>query len=266
MTEPSLIRYGPDPSQEGDLYVPDGEGPHPVVVLIHGGFWRARWTRELMDPLARDLSSSGLAVWNIEYRRVGADGGWPETFCDIAAAVDFLNPVAERYGLDVGRVVAIGHSAGGHLAGWLGVRARYGCEPELGGDPVVRPRAIVGLAPVLDLVEAESRGLGGHAAADFLGGTPETVPERYATASVAARLPLGIPQVVVHGAGDDTVPLKMSEAFVAAAIAAGDDARIIAPRHADHFSLIDPESRDWAVARQALMPLLRRGAVRSAPG
>jgi acetyl esterase/lipase len=174
-----------------------------------------------MLPIAEDLAAHGLAAFNIEYRR--GDGAWRETFADVTAAYDELAAL-----LDPERIVTLGHSAGGHLAGWLASR---------------RPtRGFVGLAPVLDVVEAERRGLGNHAAADFLGGSPEEVPERYAAAAVTAT------GVIVHGALDDTVPLDMSRAY--------DAARLIDLPHADHFSVIDPSSREWPLVREAVLDLL----------
>ena len=198
------------------------------MIAIHGGFWRTRWTRELMVPIARDLAAHGLAVWNIEYRR--GDGTWRETLADVAAAYDEL---ADGDALDPTRIVTLGHSAGGHLAGWLATH-RDVC-------------GFVGLAPVLDLVEAERRGLGNHAARDFLGGTPDEVPDRYAFAAVAPR----VPQVIVHGALDDTVPLDLSRTYADAT-----GARLIEPANGDHFTVIDPGNSDWPLAREAVWQLL----------
>jgi acetyl esterase/lipase len=212
----------------GDLHAPDGRGPHPVVVAVHGGFWRKRWTRDLMVPIARDLSAHGLAVWNIEYRR--GDGAWRETLADVAAAYDDL---AKIDSLDPTRVVTLGHSAGGHLAGWLASHRDA--------------RGFVGLAPVLDLVEAQRRGLGNHAARDFLGGTPDEVPDRYAFAAVSVR----VPQAVVHGVLDDTVPVDMSRAYCEAT-----GARLIELPGADHYSVIDPASPEWPAVREAVWQLL----------
>jgi acetyl esterase/lipase len=176
-----------------------------------------------MIPIAEDLSAHGLAVFNLEYRR--GDGAWRETFADVTAAFEEL---AEIDGLDLERTVALGHSAGGHLAGWLASRAPT--------------RGFVGLAPVLDMIEAERRGLGNHAAGDFLGGSAEEVPERYAAAAVTAE------GVILHGVLDDTVPVEMSRAYAAA--------RLIELPHADHYSVIDPGSREWPLIREAVVELL----------
>jgi acetyl esterase/lipase len=198
------------------------------VVTVHGGFWRTPWTRELMVPIARDLSGHGIAVWNIEYRR--GDGAWQETLADVAAAYDELARVGA---LDPTRVVTLGHSAGGHLAGWLATHRDV--------------RGFVGLAPVLDLVETDRRGLGNHAARDFLGGTADEVPDRYAFAAVAVRAP----QLIIHGMLDDTVPVDMSRTYAAAT-----GARLIELPGADHYSVIDPRSREWPVIREAVWQLL----------
>ncbi|NIR35894.1 MAG: alpha/beta hydrolase, partial [Actinobacteria bacterium] len=116
--------YGPLPDQVADLRLPDGPGPHPVAVVLHGGFWRDVWTRDLMDGIAVDLTRRGWATWNIEYRRVGSGGGFPETLEDVAAAIDHLDGLAGDRSLDVATVVTVGHSAGGHLALWAAARPK----------------------------------------------------------------------------------------------------------------------------------------------
>lgn len=216
-----------------------------MAVLIHGGFWRAFWGRDLMRPIAQDLVSRGWAVWNVEYRRVGAGGGWPMTLRDVGTAADLLHLLAYRHPFDLHRLVVIGHSAGGQLAWWLAARCRRNVSNELGGRGIASPMALVGLAPILDLVEAEERALGSHAAAEFLGGIPAAFPERYQAASPVAHAPFGLGQLIVHGSLDDRVPLEMSERFVAAARAAGDQAELITLEHSDHFALIDPWSEHW---------------------
>lgn len=250
------VRYGPDPWQEGDLHLASSRRRRPVVVLIHGGFWRAFWKRDLLGPLAEDLSAAGFAVWNIEYRTVGAGGGWPETLRDVAQAFDLLSLLAHKHPIDVHRIAVMGHSAGGQLAAWLAGRSRFGTPLTLGRAAEISPSLLVGLAPVLDLVSAEERGLGGHATAEFLGGTPAEVPERYSEASVAHRLPLRIPQVLVHGTADDRVPFSLSQQYVDSAIGAGDDVRLIPVVDGDHFDVIDPNSRDWPAVRAATAELL----------
>jgi len=178
--------YGDDPSQYGVLY---GEGP--VAVLIHGGFWRDRYDLTLMDALAEDLASRGWAAWNIEYRRLGgvSGGGWPTTFGDVAAAIDHLAEIRTDFPLDLARVVAIGHSAGGHLATWAAARHRLP-EGSPGGYPRVRVTAAVSQAGVVDLELAWDLRLSDGVVADFLGGTPEQHPIRYRIASPSRGEPL----------------------------------------------------------------------------
>ncbi len=196
-----VVRYGDHPDQVANLHLPAAEGgPRPCVVLVHGGFWRERWDRTVMTALACDVAERGFAAWNLEYRRVGQDGGgWPGTLLDVAAGVDALAGVPE---VDATRVVVVGHSAGGHLALWLAGRRRLS-EGAPGAQPLVLPRAVVAQAGVCDLVAGAHDGLGGGAVMALLGGSPDDVPDRYAVASPAALLPLGVPQLLVHGLHDD---------------------------------------------------------------
>lgn len=249
----ATVPYGPDPEQVGDLLVPGGAGPHPVVVLVHGGFWRARYARDLMHPLAADLAAAGWASWNVEYRRVGNEGGgWPGTFDDVAAATDHLAALAVDHALDVGRVVAVGHSAGGHLALWLA------CRPGLpagapGAAPAVAVAGAVAQAGVVDLVGGCDLSAG--AAVDLLGGRPEDVPERYRLASPCARVPIGVPHLLVHGVDDDTVPLDLSRRHAAAARAAGDPVELVELPGVGHMDVIDPASPAWTAVLDRLPAL-----------
>ncbi len=172
-----------------NLHLPAREGgPWPCVVLLHGGFWRTGWDRTLMTALAADLARRGIAAWNVEYRRVGQDGGgWPGTFEDVAAAVDRLAEVDE---VDAARVATCGHSAGGHLALWLAARHRLPDEAP-GAEPRVRPVAAIAQAAVCDLERAWRDDLGGGAVAGLLGSF-EDEPDRYAAASPAALAPVGV--------------------------------------------------------------------------
>lgn len=243
-TDRMVIAYGDHPSQVADLVVPAGDGPHPVLVLVHGGFWRADFDRSLMDPLAVDAVGRGWAVWNIEYRRVGeAGGGWPTTFADVGAAVDHVATLAGTHRLDVSRVVAVGHSAGGHLALWLATRPGLPADAP-GAAPMVEVAAAVSQAGVADLRASEEAGLGGGAAAALLGGSPTAVPERYDLASPIERLPVGVPTLCVHGEGDPIVPIAQSEAWVAAARAAGDEAELVS-FDGGHFEVLDPSHESW---------------------
>lgn len=247
--------YGTGPEQMGDLLVPDGPGPHPVVVLVHGGFWRSAYARDLMTPLAVDLAARGWASWNVEYRRVGHDGGgWPGTLTDVADAVDHLASLAGAAGLDLRRVVSVGHSAGGHLALWLA------CRPGLpagapGAGPAVPVAAAVSQAGVADLVAGAEARLSNGACAAFLDGWPSEVPDRYGLASPVARVPLGVPQLLVHGLDDDTVPVDQSRRHAAAARAAGDPVELVELAGVGHMDVIDPSSPAWAAVTDRLEAL-----------
>jgi acetyl esterase/lipase len=209
--------YGDDPSQFGEL---SGEGP--VAVLIHGGFWRDRYDLRLMDPLVDDLVGRGWAAWNIEYRRLGSGGGVPETLDDVAAAIDCL----AELDVDRSRVVAIGHSAGGHLAAWAATRE----------DPRVAVTAVVSQAGVLDVRRAWELGLSDDVAREFLRGDIGNA----ALASPIERLPLGVPALLVHGAQDDTVPLEISERF-----ARESGASLVVEPEEGHFGHLDPGNPMW---------------------
>ncbi len=243
---PLTSSYGPGDDQVGDLLVPDGDGPHPVVALIHGGFWRDHWTRDIMDGAALDLRTRGWATWNLEYHRVGTGGGWPLTTEDISAGVDHLRHIAADHDLDLGRVVALGHSAGGQLALWAAHRPHLANNvPD--ATTGVGLRAVVALAPVSDLVNGFEVGVGDGAVEAFLRRTPDDGPDRYAAASPALRLPLGIPHTTIHGTEDTAVPVAMNRAFCSSAEAAGDPVTYREVDGVDHMSLIDPQSDVWNV-------------------
>jgi acetyl esterase/lipase len=229
-------RYGSHFHQFGDLHLPGGDGPFPVAVLLHGGFWREQHSLELDDDLARDLVRRGWAAWNVEYRRVGevSGGGYPATLEDVAAAIDFLATVEAP--LDLARVVAIGHSAGGQLALWAAARP----------SAAVALAGVVAQAGVTDLRAAERDPDGEEAIARFVGGYAADVPERYADASPIERLPIGVPQLLVHGTDDVRVPVDMSRRYAEAARAAGDDVELVERPGEDHFVHLDPGGGAWA--------------------
>jgi acetyl esterase/lipase len=240
-----VVRYGGHPDQLAILHLPAADPPFAAVALLHGGFWRDRWDRTLMTPLAHDLVSRGLAAWNVEYRRAGQEGGgWPGTLADVGAALERLAAAPE---VDPSRIVAVGHSAGGQLALWAAAQRTQ-----------LRLAGVVALAALCDLERA--RELDAAAVEAFLGGPPETVPERYAEASPRSLLPLGVPQVLVHGALDEIVPARLSEEYAEAARAAGDEVELVVVAGADHFDVIDPGHEAWRVAVERIERLLARDA------
>ncbi len=244
---PERHRYGDHRCNRADLYLPSGAGPHPVVVTIHGGFWRAKYGKVLMKALCVDLARRGLAAWNIEYRRIGRGqgGGWPATFDDVAAAIDHLAGLEDAR-LDLALVAAVGHSAGGQLALWAAARA----EPRV---PIGR---VVGQAAVCDLAAA------GGAAHALLGGTPREVPERYAAADPLRLLPLGLPVLLVHGVDDATLPVGHSRRYAEAARAVGDPVELIEPSPGAHRAHIDPRSESWRAAADWLARPVATSATR----
>lgn len=233
-------KYGPHPDQAGDLYLPDQPCP-PVVCLLHGGFWRMPYGRDQLTAIAQDLADRGFAVWNLEYRRLGAHtGGWPGTFDDVITGIEMLaHFVADGIDLDLDRVIVCGHSAGGHLALWAAAHQR-GKPSEAGG--AVRIRAVVGQAPLADLTRAHDLGVGGNAVRELLGGTPHEHAGRYRAASPHALLPLGVPQLILHGIEDDVVPIEISRNFTEAARAAGDEVELVELPDAGHMEFLDPGS------------------------
>jgi acetyl esterase/lipase len=247
LSRPARHSYGEDPSQVADLHLPRGDGPFPVAVLLHGGYWQTRYGKLIMRPLAADLARRGWAAWNLEYRRLGTGrgggGGWPQTFDDVAG-IDACAGAGDGR-LDLARVAAVGHSAGGQLALWAAAR------PELpsgapGAGPRVRIARVAALAPVSDLAAA------GATARALLGGRPEEVPERYALADPIRRAPLGVPVLVVHPADDATVPVARSRAYAAAARAGGGEVELRDRDRGGHRTPIDPGSDAWRAAAEWL--------------
>jgi acetyl esterase/lipase len=224
-----------------------------VVVLLHGGYWRARYGLEYFGHAASVLRDQGLAVWNVEYRRLGnPGGGWPGTFLDVGDALDALRDLADRFPLDLGRVVTLGHSAGGHLALWATARHRL---PD--GDPLATPAPLplagaIALAGVSDLRRAWELQLSNAVVTELLGGSPETVGDRYRSASPFELLPLGVPQILIHGDADGHVPSEISERYHRAALAAGDPCELTVLPGAGHFEVVDPRTAEWRTVRAAV--------------
>jgi acetyl esterase/lipase len=245
---PTRHAYGTDPSQFGELYRPQRAAHPGTVVVIHGGFWRSTYDLSLGAPLAADLARRGYTAWNLEYRRVGNGGGWPHTPADIAAGIDLLATLD----VDTANVVAIGHSAGGHLATWAAGRSTLPADAP-GSAPRVPVTAVVAQAGVLDLATAADTGVGATAVPDFLGGPP--TPQRYALADPMRQVPLAAPVLCVHAPADCIVPITQSTNYVGAATKAGGTATLHEAT-GDHFTLIDPSTPDWRIVVEALPGLL----------
>ncbi|MBF9128117.1 alpha/beta hydrolase [Plantactinospora sp. S1510] len=237
----ALVRYGPDPEQVADLRWPSTAAgpPRPLVVVVHGGFWRAEYDRRHTGPLAADLVGRGYPVAQLEYRRTGQPGGgWPGTFDDVAAGVDAL-PALTDAAMPAGRMapgppILLGHSAGGHLALWYALRKPIGV------------RGVLALAPVLDLAQAYRLDLDGGAVAALLGGGPDDVPERYAHTDPARSPAPQVRTVILHGTLDQQVPVEMSRRYAADVGHSGAELRMVELPNSEHFGLVDPESDVWS--------------------
>lgn len=268
------VAYGPEPSQVGELYLPDGAGPFPVVVVVHGGYWTAMWDRRQITDVVDDLVGRGYAVWNIEYRRVGeSGGGWPGTFLDVAAAVDALDGLDPA--LDTDRVVLLGHSAGGHLATWAAHRAVL--PPEAPGcSPKITPIGLVSLAGALDLKAADAENFGVVLAdpdavppkdaptaarpeawpvvAEIVGegivkllvdARAAEQPERYAWTSPIELAAAGVPVLAVHGTADEAIPAEWSRRYVDKTTTEGGTARYVEVEGGTHFDVVHPHHPVW---------------------
>lgn len=259
------LEYADHPSGFGDLRMPPGEGPFPVVVLVHGGCWLAEYDLGYIAGLAAAITAEGYATWSIEYRRVGEDGGgWPGTFEDVAAAADHLRVLAESYPLDLGRVVAVGHSAGGHLALWLAARHVLSEDDPLRGPDPLALAGVVSLAGIPDLAAYSAPDGCGSAVPGLLGGEPADHPERLKRASPIEMLPLGLPQVMIAGGKDPIVPVVHARNYAAAG--AGDPITTVVVDAAGHFELVTPEGRAWDELRKALEELAPPKVVEGAGG
>lgn len=259
-------QYGSDPTQYGELRLPAGLGPHPVVVLLHGGCFMAPYaSANYLGPLADALKGEGIATWNLEYRRIGdPGGGWPGTYLDVGSGVDHLRGVAESRSLDLNRVVVVGHSAGGHLAMWAASRGRVVLGSELSTSDPLQVRGVINLAGPLELsedIDHYEGECGQPVISALIGGTPQTHPDRFAEVSPRARLPLGLPQVLIWGQHEEFVPHALAEQYVRRAQAAGDAVRLIVVENAGHFELASPNTVSWPEVYGAIKALLE-GQVR----
>jgi acetyl esterase/lipase len=257
------VAYGPDTLQFGELRVPAGRGPHPVVIIVHGGCWVAKLGKlddravalDLVRPIAADLTAKGFATWNLEYRRLGNDGGgWPGTFQDIAAGADHLRQIAAKNQLDLTRVVAIGHSAGGHFALWLAARPKLPKSSELYVLDPLRLKGVVDLDGPGDLkatLPLQQPVCGAPVITQLMGGSPEERAQRYREGSPVEMLPLGVPQEIFAG----RMFAAQTPVYVEAAKRAGDTVNVAVAAQSGHFVFIDPGSSTWPQVVKAIRAL-----------
>ena len=259
-TADATVAYGTDPYQRVDLWLPKGKGPFPTVVMVHGGCWQTGIAdRTLMDWAAADLRAEGIAVWHIDYRGVDRPGGgYPGTFADVAAAADRLRVEAKRFQLDLRRVVAVGHSAGGHLALWLAGRARLPAASPLRTETPLKLAHVISLGGLPDLeatAASPDNGCGTEVVAKLVG-TRRADP--HADTSVPRLLPLGVQQDLINGREDRIIPMRLSTGYVAKATAAGDRVALHVVPATGHVELIAPGTPAWAQAKRLIREGLRR--------
>jgi acetyl esterase/lipase len=252
----ATIRYGADPLQVVDLWLPAGKGPHPTAIMVHGGCWQTDIAdRTIMNWIADDLRQRGVAVWNIDYRGVDREGGgYPGTFQDAAAAADALRSHARAHNLDISRLVATGHSAGGHLALWLAGRHRLPEASPLRTANPIPIRTVVSLGGLPDLEEAArppGSGCGTEVIAKISGG-------RFAETSVPRLAPLGVRQILVNGLQDRIIPTAYAEGYAAPMRAAGDKVKVRLVDRTGHVELIAPETEAWKVAAGEIEKALKK--------
>ncbi|MBM3766607.1 MAG: alpha/beta hydrolase [Acidobacteria bacterium] len=260
------IPYGIGALQFGELRVPPGKGPHPVVIIVHGGCWVSKLGNlderavalDLLRPVAADLTAHGFATWNIEYRRVGNDGGgWPGSFQDVAAAADHVRKLARKNRLDLKRVVAIGHSAGGHFALWLAARSKLPKSSELYVKKPLQLKGVVDLDGPGDLkatLPLQRPVCGAPVITQLMGGTPDERPQRYREGSPIEMLPHGVPQEIFAG----RMFAAQTPAYVDAAKRAGETINAAIAPQAGHFVYVDPGSATWPQVVKAIRALATR--------
>jgi acetyl esterase/lipase len=249
-TSPPLIQttrftYGADPEQFGELRLPSGDGPHPTIVYVHGGGYRAAVTLSGAVGICTALTNAGYATWSMEYRRLGNGGGWPMTFDDVRAAAHHLTKLAESQPIDLSRLLVAGQSAGAQLALWLGKTSASG------QTSLPAFRGVLALAPASNLRRSGN-------AHELLGGSPDDVGERYAATSPVEFLPIGLPQLVVHGTQDSQVPYALSQTYVSTAKERGDDIELVTIEGADHLDLWNPASQAFPSVVAAARTFLSR--------
>lgn len=260
------IHYGAGELQFADLFLPSvsTSAVWPVVVFLHGGWWKATYGLEYGGHLGVALKNEGVAVWSLEYRRVGNGGGYPATFKDVASGFDYLKVLGQRFPFDLNRVVVVGHSAGGHLAFWLAGRPHVPedsllCHPR----PAVPIHSVVSLAGAVDLrLTIDLAGWMTFAhdkeeVVNFMGGLPDEVPERYLAGNPGDLLPLSVPQWLVQGTEDDQIPPKLPERWTDRGHRLGERVALEIIPGADHLDVVDPASRHWPSVRAVLTAALR---------
>ncbi len=248
--------YGSGAQQFGELTLPSSDAPHPVIVLIHGGGYRELYNLRPLGTVVKALAECGFAVWNIEYRRFGNGGDFPQMFLDVAAGTDYLRQLAAEHALDLNKVISLGHSAGGHLALWLAGRSRIEPENPLYAEKPLAIQAVLALAPLADVSGSDKHGLSSDALLAVMGGDPQSAPANYRNGAPEALLPLGLPQTILVGA-EDKAMLVNARSYVDAASARGDAVELVVLPGAGHFEIVAVGTEAFEATKQALLRLRR---------
>ena len=250
------LSYGDDQFQFGYLRLPEGSGPHPVIVFMHGGCWLSVFDIRYTGLAEQAFADAGYAVWSLEYRRVGnPGGGWPGTFLDVATGADHLTELAREYPLDLDRVIAIGHSAGGQLALWLAARGRIPASSELYTAGPLPIHGVLALAPAPNLETLHSSGSCGPGVDGLMGGSPNVRPERYQVGSPMQLMPVDVPQRVVVGALDAQFGPSGRAYFQAAQRAGSSPVTLREAPESGHFEMVVPYTSTWPITLQELESL-----------
>jgi len=248
------LHYGDHIEQFGDLYLPENtdgriDKPSPVIVLLHGGCWRAAHSLLQLGGLCQSLTDLGYAVWNLEYRRLGNGGGWPTTFTDVAKGTDFLKTIAEEYTLDLTKIITMGHSAGGHLALWLAARSILSIDSELYTPNALNISAVVSLAGIPDLERGVEQNICRGACEELMGGLAADYPERYTQGSPHHISLGGIPQIHLLGELDPIVPVDYLQASLEQQ---QDPYTLQIIPDIGHFEMVMPDTVSWPYIKRSL--------------
>ncbi len=254
------ISYGPDSLQFGELRLPQGKGPFPVVVLVHGGCWLSQYNYQYMNYASEALTKAGYATWNLEFRRVGnSGGGWPGTFLDVAQGLDYIRKLAKKYPLNAKQVVVMGHSAGGHLALWAATRKSLPASSPLYVKNPLPLKGVVSLAGITDLAAYSAQNGSCNAAVEkLMGGLPAQVPHRYKEGSPMGRIPLKLPVRLLQGQRDPIVPVSQAESLAYYSSYSKYLVKMVLLPDGGHFDVVAPTSPVWSSVEQAVREVLGR--------
>jgi acetyl esterase/lipase len=262
------ISYGSGDLQFGELRVPAGTGTHPLVILVHGGCWQARIGKlpeaatslDLLRPMALALAGEGIASWNVEYRRLGQQGGgWPGTFEDVGNAIDFVRTLAPKYSLDPQRIAIVGHSSGGHLATWAAGRHKLPADSTLRTAAPLRVAGVVVVDGPLDLeafIAIEQQVCGGPVVEQLLGGGPASLTARYREASATGLLPIVAKQELLIASKANESWIGAIRSYAATAEQAGDKVVVTMMENSGHFDGLNPKAPAWATVLASLRSII----------